>query len=127
MAIDVISQKQYSPMLSNHLKNKTTDKNVKEQDTQQQIQQLARYSPLVAKTILAQSKQILAQNQSQVQKTVAVVDDIDENSQMTAGHIQTISASTQEQTASMQEIAASSRTLADIANDLKNATNKFSV
>ena len=62
-----------------------------------------------------------------VQKTVAVVDDIDENSQMTAGHIQTISASTQEQTASMQEIAASSRTLADIAKDLKNATNKFSV
>ena len=62
-----------------------------------------------------------------VQKTVAVVDDIDENSQLTAGHIQTISASTQEQTASMQEIAASSRTLADIAKDLKNATNKFSV
>lgn len=62
-----------------------------------------------------------------VQKTVAVVDDIDENSQLTAGHIQTISASTQEQTASMQEIAASSRTLANIANDLKNATNKFSV
>ena len=56
---------------------------------------------------------------------VEAVDAIDTVSRETAGHTQTISASTEEQSASTEEIASASQALAQMATDLQQATGKF--
>ncbi len=58
---------------------------------------------------------------------VSAVDDIDEVSRATSGHMQTISAAAEEQSASSEEIASASQALATLASDLQSATNKFKV
>ena len=58
---------------------------------------------------------------------VNAIEGIDHISQTTAGHAQTISASTEEQSASTEEIASASRTLAHMAEELQEATSHFKV
>ena len=43
------------------------------------------------------------------------------------GEVQTVSAATEEQAASMEEIASSSHALANLAQNLQTAVNKFRV
>ncbi len=59
------------------------------------------------------------------ERIVGAVDSIDEVSRETASHTETISAAAEEQSASSTEIASSSDSLAKMASELQNATNKF--
>ena len=60
-------------------------------------------------------------------RMVEIIDQIDYISRSTAEHTQTISSSTESQNASTEEIAESSRSLADVALELQNETNKFKI
>ena len=59
------------------------------------------------------------------ERIVGAVDSIDEVSRETASHTETISAAAEQQSASSTEIASSSDSLAKMASELQNATNKF--
>lgn len=59
------------------------------------------------------------------ERIVGAVDSIDEISRETASHTETISAAAEQQSASSTEIASSSDSLAKMASELQNATNKF--
>ena len=59
------------------------------------------------------------------ERIVGAVDSIDEVSRETASHTETISAAAEQQSASSAEIASSSDSLAKMASELQNATNKF--
>ena len=59
------------------------------------------------------------------ERIVGAVDSIDEVSRETASHTETISAAAEEQSASSTEIASSSDSLAKMASEFQNATNKF--
>lgn len=59
------------------------------------------------------------------ERIVGAVDSIDEISRETASHTETISAAAEEQSASSTEIVSSSDSLAKMASELQNATNKF--
>ena len=60
-------------------------------------------------------------------RIVEIVDQIDFINKSTSEYTQIISSSTEQQTASTEEIAASSRSLADVASELQNETNKFKI
>lgn len=60
-------------------------------------------------------------------KIVQAVDEIDTVSRSTSDHTQSISAATEEQSASTEEIASASKSLAVMAGELQEATNKFKV
>lgn len=61
------------------------------------------------------------------QSIVSAVKNVERTSQDTSGEVQTVSAAVEEQSASMQEIASSSQALADLAEELKVAVEKFKV
>jgi hypothetical protein len=50
---------------------------------------------------------------------------VNEITEQTADHMQSISSSSESQSASSQEIASASQSLAMLATDLQNTTNKF--
>ena len=59
------------------------------------------------------------------EKIVASVHTVSNLSEAAMGEAQTVSAATEEQSASMEEIASSSRALANLAQDLQEAVNRF--
>lgn len=61
------------------------------------------------------------------QQIVGSVTRIDDLSKKAVGEAQTVSAATQEQSASMEEIASSSHSLAQLAQDLREAVSKFHI
>ena len=61
------------------------------------------------------------------QHIVGAVKEIDVHSKMVVGQTQTVSAATEEQSACMEEIASSSQSLANLAQDLQTAVNRFRV
>lgn len=61
------------------------------------------------------------------QRVVGSVKDIDASSKKASAEVETVSAATQQQSAAMQQMASSSRGLSDLAQALREASNKFKV
>ena len=66
--------------------------------------------------------QRMSQGSEQIVTSVHTVSNL---SEAAMGEAQTVSAATEEQSASMEEIASSSRALANLAQDLQEAVNRF--
>lgn len=80
--------------------------------------------------ISGQTKEVAAAIEQMVTGSKKIVENIvhiDNLSKSASAETQLVSAASEEQAASIEEIAASSRTLADLANNLQKAVNKFSI
>ena len=71
---------------------------------------------------ISQVMQRMSQGSEQIVTSVHTVSNL---SEAAMGEAQTVSAATEEQSASMEEIASSSRALANLAQDLQEAVNRF--